>query len=110
MTRAERIEQYLITSAGLFGPSIQEMTPVILAIADDRQLLSLKDVATMIGRPGPTILSWYQRGRQHGFPASAYTTGTGMVWDAEDVQSWAVTHPQLCGPTAVRANAKRVDA
>jgi predicted DNA-binding transcriptional regulator AlpA len=96
--RAERIQAVLTREDHHADNADALVIAEILAIADDRELISLKDVALRIGRNQTTILSWYNRGRQHGFPAAIAITSAGMIWDAEHITAWAQKWPKLCKP------------
>lgn len=92
MTRAERIKQYLITYPAAWDRP--EAAAELLAIADDRELLSLKDVAARLNRNATTILSWLRRD-QHEIPAAIAFPASGMIWDGEEIEAWITAHPEL---------------
>lgn len=107
-TRAERITDYLHEYLGseIYDHpdfSVEE----ILAIADDRTLLTVGDFAAQLGRPVPTILSWIARG-QHDMPSQLYPTRPGrqrqvLLFDEDEVHAWIEAHAEQRGETATYA-------
>lgn len=104
-TRATRLTAYL------WGRDNSTITPQmvaeILAIADDRTLLTVGDFAAQLGRPVPTILSWIARG-QHDMPAQLYPTRPGrqrqvLLFDQDEVHAWIEAHAEQRGETATYA-------
>lgn len=102
-TRAERLTDYLAT-CGLF-PTVGDLdtvTRTLLAIADDRQLISLQDVSVVIGRPVSTIKTWLTKAEANGRrtaryvepPAVACWPASGPLWDREVVEAWMAEHPE----------------
>lgn len=102
MTRTERLTAYLQAAPGPDGEPIPDMVQSILAIADDRQLLTTLDLAELLGRPPSTVKSWVDRHaagirvqtrRTVVPPPVAYQTRSGPLWDAEVVTAWIAEHP-----------------
>ena len=93
MTRAERITEYLTEYV---DPSVFDhpdfSVDSILAIADDRTLLSLADFAQAIGRDRTTIRSWMARGNVKA-PHPSYRCGAGPLWDEEAVEAFKIANP-----------------
>lgn len=103
MTRADRITEYLSSAAGPDGCPVPQMAAEILAIADDRTLLSLGDVCRLTGRAPSTVKSWLrppapprvQNTRPNpGFPQPAYQVAAGGLWDEEVIMVWIAEHPE----------------
>lgn len=97
MNRAERIEKMIsprLINRGWATKDLPEFVAEILAIADAREIMSLKDVADMLTVNRTTILSWVARGT-HDFPQPFTVCGAGQLWDGEQVRAWASTHPQV---------------
>ncbi len=97
MTRAERIEQYLRDYENdVMNNDIDRALAAaqILAIADDRRYLMLGDVAEILSRSRSTVLSWVDRGT-HDFPRPIGRSSAGMIWDGEQIDTWAAAHPAL---------------
>ncbi len=93
-TREELLNEYL--AAHLIGDSTDTSLEVsdILAIADNRKLVSMAGFSKMIGRPRTTINSWIQRGNVT-VPAPAYVSDLGPLWDLEDIERFRVRYPRL---------------
>lgn len=96
-TRAERLTAYFQDfhrSAPVVDLAYPDAIAEILAIADNREFVSLKGFAEMIGRDRTTILSWKARG-QHDIPVRIGRCATFDIWDADDIRRWAEAHPEL---------------
>lgn len=94
MNRAERLVALLNQKVPGLTKLNPQLVAEILAIADDRPLMSLKDFADHIGRNRTTILSWIARG-SHDVPRPVADTGAGFIWDGDQVTAWAELHPEL---------------
>ncbi len=92
MTRAERIAELLRDNT--YPGNTRALTNEVLAIADDRRYLMLGDVAKMLSRSRSTVLSWVDRGT-HDFPRPIGHSSAGMIWDGDQIDTWAAAHPAL---------------
>lgn len=96
-TRAERFTACL--SQAEFddrGISLNELARELLAIADDRELMTVGDLAGLINRNTSTVISWMSR-QQHGIPRPVFPVRprTPMLFDADECRAWAAAHPKL---------------
>lgn len=90
-TRFERIRKMLDDNLTDYPTSeqIEEIARKVLAIADSRILWTPAEVCAYIGRVQPVWANWQKRG-SHDVPAPAFRTSSGAMYDAEDVQEWAM--------------------
>lgn len=91
-TRFEHINN-MVATAGEWDA--EDLARRILAVADKRTYWSVRDVATFIGRPSPTVATWVIRGT-HDVPTAIGAPASGAIWDAADWHTWAEDHRALC--------------
>ena len=108
MTRTEALIQYLTELTNLPAHAVIDFPAHAATIQDlckgPAEYLSMGDFAKRIGRNATTIHSWLARG-QHDIPPALGKTGNGPIWDAADIDTWALAHPGLC----IRAGDNGVD-
>jgi hypothetical protein len=95
MTRAEKITE-LLQSHGvdyLDSFEIAELADQVLAMADDRELVTLQEFGRLIGRSPNTIITWMVR-RNVVLPEPAYRIARGPLWDRVDIDQWVGDHPE----------------